>query len=75
MPRHFSGRKLRQARKASGRSDAELAIALGKSVQLVHLVESGHRIPSVRVLDEWCQILGVPIDFCFVDDDEPVAVQ
>jgi transcriptional regulator with XRE-family HTH domain len=72
MPRQFSGRRLRQARKANGRSDAELAIALGKSVQLVHLVECGRRIPSVRVLDDWCQLLGVPIDFCFVDDDEQV---
>ena len=72
MPRHFSGRRLRQARHVNKTSDAELAIALGKSVQLVHLVESGHRIPSVKVLDEWCQILGIPIDFCFVEVDEEV---
>jgi transcriptional regulator with XRE-family HTH domain len=73
MPRHFDGSRLRQARKANRLSDAELAIALGKSVQLVHLVEANHRVPSVKVLDEWCQLLGVPLDFCFVSDDTQVS--
>jgi transcriptional regulator with XRE-family HTH domain len=72
MPRHFSGRRLRQARKAAGLSDAETAIAIKKSVQLVHLVECGKKVPGVITLDDWCQYLGVPIDFCFVEDDAQV---
>jgi transcriptional regulator with XRE-family HTH domain len=76
MPRLFAGSRLRQARKAAGKSDAQMAIVINKSVALIHLVEAGHKIPSVRVLDDWCQELGVPIDFCFVDvDDEQVAAK
>jgi transcriptional regulator with XRE-family HTH domain len=74
MPRHFSGRRLRQARHQAGRSDHETAAAIGRSLSLIHLVECGHRIPAAETLDRWCQYLGVPIDSCFVDDDAQAPV-
>jgi len=53
----FAGR-LTRARKASGKTQAELAKALGRSRTAVTNWELGKALPELPVFVEWCKVCG-----------------
>lgn len=56
------GRALRIARTAKGMSQRELADAAKIDASHVSLIETGHRTPSLSVLQRLANALGMPMD-------------
>jgi transcriptional regulator with XRE-family HTH domain len=54
--------KLRNARKLSGKSQAEAAIATGVSKQQISKIETGNGLPSADLLARLCSIYGTPLE-------------
>jgi ribosome-binding protein aMBF1 (putative translation factor) len=70
MARCFAGRRLRDARIAAGLSPERLALAVERSVFVVHDYERGRALPSVTVLARLAHVLAVPIDDLFAASAE-----
>lgn len=69
------GRALREARRAVGMTQAELAGRLGTSAPYVSLIETGHGNPTIGQLSAVATALGVEMDVQFrlpADLVEPV---
>lgn len=63
---------LTAARSSLGISRSEVAMKLGfNSTQYVYMVETGHKLPSERILKEWASIYGLSTDQLqsAIDDD------
>jgi len=71
----FSGPALKRARKRSGRSPEETAIAVGRSRHSIDRYEAGSVLPSVSVVGRLADYLEVsPADlFVEVDDADSAA--
>ena len=64
------GIKIREARKAVGMSQKELAIRAGLSRQTLSAIENNEqKKPTVRTLEKIAEALGVTIDRIFFADD------
>lgn len=53
--------KLRTRRKALGLSQAQVAAKTGYSAKTVKNWESGHGVPTLRSLIDWCEALDVAL--------------
>jgi ribosome-binding protein aMBF1 (putative translation factor) len=73
MARYFAPQRLRDARIAAGLSPERLALAVERSVFVVHDYERGRALPSVTVLGRLAHVLAVPIDDLFATSDEEVG--
>ena len=62
MARHFSGRKLKDARLVAGVSRRELATQLGSSYKTLASYEQGIRVPSVLRAAALADAIGVRLD-------------
>ena len=56
------GKRLKEAREAAGRSQADLAREVGVTPGAYSYFESGDRIPSLPVIKKIARSLGVSID-------------
>jgi transcriptional regulator with XRE-family HTH domain len=74
MARHFSGRRLRETRKAAGISIAQLAIGVDRSVYSIQEYENGRVTPSTSVLLAIADILGLRVDDLFEEAAEAANV-
>lgn len=59
------GARIKGLREAKGLTQAQMASALGKSVETVSNFERGKTIPSVLTLDQVARVLGQPIGNLF----------
>jgi transcriptional regulator with XRE-family HTH domain len=62
MARHFSGRRLREARIASGLSTERLALTISRSAYSIHEYERGRVTPPVDVLAAIADTVGCTVD-------------
>ena len=69
----FSGRDLREFRRARGKTLAELALASGLSVGHLSQIERGVSRPSVKALQSISRALDVTISWFFKPADEPLS--
>jgi transcriptional regulator with XRE-family HTH domain len=72
------GRRMKAAREIAGMSQRDASDAMGYSQQVqLHLMESGQRMPTVRVLVHCCALYGTTMDYlCGLTADgdrDPVA--
>ena len=56
---------LARARLQSGRTQAQLAEAMGTTQSAVARAETGSRMPSLGFIDRWAQATGSPISLIF----------
>lgn len=70
MARTFSGRRLRDARRAANLRPEQLALAVERSVFSVHSYECGRQQPPVDVLARIAEVLGRPVDDFLTDAPE-----
>ena len=68
------GQRLKGCREAKGLTQAQLAMALGKSVETVSNFERGRTLPSLLTLNSLAEKLGVPLT-AFFDADEQIPTQ
>ncbi len=66
----FSGRRMREARIASGHKAEEIALEVGKSVFTVQGYELGRVMPPADVIGDIASAIGVSVAAFY---DEPVA--
>ena len=59
------GERIKHLREAKGMTQAQLATALGKSIETISNFERGKTIPSVRTLEHVANVLGQPIGALF----------
>ena len=59
---HEFGWRMREARLARQLTQHELACAMNTHYSTLDVWEIGKRLPSRRMLERWCRILGEPID-------------
>lgn len=57
------GRAIREARKAKGMTQTDLARAVGTGQSNIALIESGERNPSVLLYLRICSALGWPLPY------------
>jgi transcriptional regulator with XRE-family HTH domain len=67
---HQVGERLRQGRVLAQMSQSEIAEALGVTFQQVQKYERGANRISAGRLFEIAKILGVPVDYFFLNEDE-----
>lgn len=65
------GDEIRKLRRARGKSLAELALAIGRSVSFISQVERGNAEPSIADLKGIAGALGVPVGWFFVSNSAP----
>ncbi|MFJ3635236.1 helix-turn-helix domain-containing protein [Streptomyces sp. NPDC090112] len=73
MARHFSGRRLRESRKAAGISIELLALAITRSAYSVLEYERGRVTPPVTVIAAMADVLGRPIDDLLSEEEAHAA--
>lgn len=73
MARHFSGPRLRNARKSAGLTPEHLAISVGRSSYSIREYELGRVTPSVATLAAMADILGRTVDELLDEAAEEVA--
>jgi transcriptional regulator with XRE-family HTH domain len=61
------GRAIRRCRESSGLSQAALAEATGRSIQMIGMIERGMRSPSFETLEAIAGVLGVRVREFFPD--------
>lgn len=64
------GAQIKRSREAKGFTQAQLAIALGKSVETISNFERGRTIPSLLTLNNLAGKLGISIASFFVAEGE-----
>lgn len=70
------GKRLKHLREAKGLTQAQLASALGKSIETVSNFERGRTIPSVLTLEHVASVLGHPLTALFdTTDNGPTRKQ
>jgi transcriptional regulator with XRE-family HTH domain len=52
-------------------TQADVAERMGVSEFYVGLVENGHTVPSIEILEKWAVALSVPVCQLFYDGEEP----
>ncbi len=62
------GAKVRKLRKARGKSLADIAQAIGRSVSFISQLERGRSQPSIGDLRGIAQLLGLPMGWFFLSD-------
>jgi transcriptional regulator with XRE-family HTH domain len=67
------GAEVRKLRKARGKSLAEVASAIGRSISYVSQLERGNAEPSIADLKSIAQMLGVPLGWFFMSESVPPA--
>ena len=65
------GGKIRKLRKARGKSLAEIALAIDRSVSFISQIERGRSQPSIGDLRGIAQLLGLPMGWFFLSDTAP----
>lgn len=65
------GGKIRKLRKARGKSLADIAQAIDRSVSFISQIERGRSQPSIGDLRSIAQILGLPLGWFFLTDTVP----
>lgn len=73
MARQFSGRRLREARTASGVSVELLALNVGRSAYSIHEYELGRVTPPITVLAAIADTLGWPVDDLLTEEEAHAA--
>lgn len=68
---HTLGEEIRKLRKARGKSLAELALAIGRSISFLSQVERAGAIPSIADLRAIAIALGVPLGWFFLTEQTP----
>src|SRR5690625_4667546 len=69
--RQMFGEEVRKLRKARGKTIAEVAMAIGRSVSFVSQFERGNADVSVTDLRSVAYLLGVPLGWFFMSDTTP----
>lgn len=67
------GGKIRKLRKARGKSLADIAQAIERSVSFISQIERGRSQPSIADLRGIAELLGLPLGWFFLSDTAPVA--
>ena len=62
---------IRKLRKARGKSLADIAQGISRSVSFVSQIERGNAQPSIADLKGIAQLLGVPVGWFFLSDSVP----
>ena len=70
---HTLGEEIRRLRKARGKSLAELAQAIGRSISFVSQVERAGAVPSIADLRAIAAALGVPLGWFFLSEQIPAS--
>lgn len=65
------GGKIRKLRKARGKSLADIAQAINRSVSFISQIERGRSQPSIGDLRNIAQLLGLPLGWFFLTDTVP----
>lgn len=65
------GEKIRKLRKARGKSLADIAQTVGRSVSFISQIERGRSQPSIADLRSIAQMLGLPLGWFFLTDTVP----
>ncbi|MCY0962794.1 helix-turn-helix domain-containing protein [Streptomyces sp. H27-H5] len=73
MARHFSGRHLRETRKAAGISIELLAITIARSAYSIQEYERGRVTPPINVLAAIADALGRPVDELLTEEEAHAA--
>ncbi|MCX5588176.1 MULTISPECIES: helix-turn-helix domain-containing protein [Streptomyces] len=73
MARHFSGRRLREARKTAGLSPEHLAISVGRSAYSIHEYELGRVTPPITVIAAIADALGRSVDDLLTEEEAHAA--
>lgn len=68
---HALGGEIRKLRKARGKSLAELALAIGRSISFLSQVERAGATPSIADLRAIAIALGVPLGWFFLSEQTP----
>ena len=58
---HLLGRKIAEARRASGMTQNALAVRVGVTAQAVSKWEQGRSCPDIAILDEIADALGISL--------------
>jgi len=66
------GKRIQAARERQHLSQSDLARALGKPRQHIHIIEQGTQYPSVPLLRTIAQVLEVSADYLLALEDEAV---
>lgn len=61
MTKSEIGLILANARRRSGKTQAELAQAMGTTQPVIARAEAGYRMPTIGFIDRWARATGVPI--------------
>lgn len=67
------GERVKFFRQRAGMTQAELSEKIGKTPHHITQIERGISLPSVPLLYDISQVLGVPIDCFFMDSDRMYA--
>ncbi|MEV3988250.1 helix-turn-helix transcriptional regulator [Streptomyces sp. NPDC049837] len=73
MARYFSGRRLRESRKAAGISIERLAISIDRSAYSIQEYERGRVTPPTTVLAAIADALGRQVDDLLVEEEVHAA--
>jgi transcriptional regulator with XRE-family HTH domain len=65
------GDRLHDLRIAKQMSPADIEERTGLSQSYVLRVENGHAIPDIETLEEWAEVLGVPVYKLFYEGEQP----
>ena len=68
----FDGDVIRAARKDAGMRREQVAVEADISSSYVSMIELGYRRPPMEMLAAVCRAVGIPVDVCFVEDDDEV---
>ena len=63
MTKSEIGLILADARRRSGKTQAELARVMGTTQPAIARTEGGYRMPSLGLVDRWARATGAPISF------------
>lgn len=61
MTKSEIGLMLAKARRRSGKTQAELAQAMGTTQPVIARAEAGYRMPTLGFIDRWARATGAPI--------------
>ena len=69
----LDGSLIRDARESAGKRREAVAVEVGVSAAYISMIELGYRRPPMETLAAVCRAVGIPVDVCFVEDDEVPA--
>lgn len=69
MWKELLAERIREARETSGKTQNDISVALGISVQSISSWENGKALPSFKNLELFANLTNRDIEFFFVDSD------